>query len=169
MKTEKITSKQGVIDFYNAFSNSDFDTIASMMHPECTLEFPGRFHPNLVHGREAVVELLKVMQQGLNGSLKFHTKWAIYQGDMTAIHWYTTARPDHGGAYMNRGVAWFKLKDGLVHEFLDFLDTDIISAFWPEGKPTKEFRQANKVVSTLYSYAPKSVQEYFDEHVALSN
>ena len=165
MVVTKITTEQGIVDFYDAFSNCDFETIASMMHEECTLEFPGNFHPNLVHGKDNIVNLLKTMQEGLNGTLKFHTKWAMFQNDMVAAHWYTTANPAHGGAYMNRGVAWFKLKDGLVYEFLDFLDTEIISAFWPKGEPATELKEAERVVNTLYHYAPKSVQSYFDKNV----
>lgn len=165
MDAIKITNKQGVIDFYDAFSSSDFNTISRMMHPDCTLEFPGNFHPNLVRGRDEIVSLLQTMQQGLNGSLRFHTKWAMFEDDMVAAHWYTTAKPSHGGAYMNRGVAWFKLRDGLVYEFLDFLDTEIIASFWPKGQPTVDFTEPERLVATLRSYAPASVKAYFDAKV----
>lgn len=164
MKTP-ITNRQGIIDFYNAFSDSNFEVIRNMLHPDCTLEFPGTFHPNLVHGCDNIVDLLTKMQEGLDGSLRFHTKWAMFEGDMVAAHWYTTAKTEHGGAYMNRGVAWFKLKDGLVWEFLDILDTEMLTAFWPEGIATKNFNHANRLVSNLYDYAPESVQSYFDQHI----
>lgn len=166
MKTP-ITSRQSIIDFYNAFSNCKFEVIRNMLHPECTLEFPGTFHPNIVQGCDQVIALLTHMQDGLNGSLRFHTKWAVYEDDMVAAHWYTTAKTEHGGAYMNRGVAWFKLKDGLVYEFLDFLDTEVLTAFWPGGIATKDFNQADRLVNTLYQYAPEEVQIYFDHHVKL--
>ena len=165
MNQLKITSRQGIIDFYEAFSNCDFETISRMLHVDCTLEFPGNFHPNLVHGRETVLNLLQTMQATLNNSIRFHTKWAVFEGDMVAAHWYTTAKTEHGGAYMNRGVAWFKLKDGLVYEFLDFLDTEIISAFWLQGVATEDFTETDRLVNTLYQYAPQNVKTYFDECV----
>ena len=31
---------------------------------------------------------------------------------------------------MNRGVAWYRLEDGLVREFIDSFDTEIVSAFF---------------------------------------
>ncbi|WP_028116637.1 nuclear transport factor 2 family protein [Ferrimonas senticii] len=158
-----ITNKQGIIDFYDAFSRSDFDTIAEMLHPDCQFEFPGTYHPNVVRGKSAILALLAAMQANLNGSLRFHTKWAMFDGDMVAAHWYTTATTQHGGAYMNRGVAWFKLKDGLVHQFLDFLDTEIINAFWPQGQDATHFAEANRLVEVLRSYAPAAVNQYWLE------
>ena len=44
-----LTSEQGLMDFYDAFSASDFETMRCMMHPECTLEFPGTSFPNRVN------------------------------------------------------------------------------------------------------------------------
>ena len=153
MKTQKITSEQGIIDFYNAFTNSDFETMATMIHEDCRLEFPGTSFPNVVSGRENIINLLTGVQQVMGGTLAFHTKWAIFKDHMVAAHWYTTGKPVHGGAYLNRGVAWYKLKDGLIHEFLDFFDTQIIAAFWPGGNPCSDFTNAEESVERLMSYA----------------
>ena len=160
-----ITSEQGIIDFYDAFTKSDFTTMAAMIHEECVLEFPGTSFPNVVKGRENIIALLTGVQQAMNGSLAFHTKWAMFKTDMVAAHWYTTGNPAHGGAYLNRGVAWYKLKDGLIHEFLDFFDTQIVTAFWPKGKLTEDFSEAETCVENLYKYAPERVQIFFDNNL----
>lgn len=165
MTQNKITSEQGIINFYHAFTNSDFELMATMLHEDCTLEFPGTSFPNVVKGRDNIIALLTGVQQAMGGTLAFHTKWAMFKDDMVAAHWYTTGNPAHGGAYMNRGVAWYKLKDGLVHEFLDFFDTQIITAFWPNGEPTEDFSDAESTVNNLYNYAPQNVQQFFIDSV----
>ncbi len=148
-----LTSEQSILDFYEAFSNSDFDTMRRMLHPDCTLEFPGSSFPNRVSGQEAIIELFRGIQEAMGSSLRFHSKWAIFKDDMAAVHWFTTGRPAHGGRYLNRGVAWYKLKDGLIHEFQDFLDTEIIAAFWPQGSPCSDFTAADNAVARLSHYA----------------
>ncbi len=102
-----LTSEQGILDFYNAFSISDFETMHRMMHPDCTLEFPGSSFPNRIAGREAIIELFRGIQDAMGGSLRFHKKWAIFKDNMAAVHWFTTGSPIHGGRYINsknRGV-----------------------------------------------------------------
>lgn len=156
-----ITSEQGILDFYTAFSQSDFETMRRMIHPDCTLAFPGSSFPNRVRGRDAIVSLFQNIQAGMNGSLCFHNKWALFKGDMVAVHWFTTGLPAHGGHYMNRGVAWYQLKEGLIYEFQDFFDTEIIAAFWPDGEPCRDFSRAEKAVGRLLTYAiPEALTRY---------
>lgn len=156
-----LTCEQSILDFYDAFSASDFETMHRMMHPECTLEFPGSSFPNRVTGRDNIVELFRNIQAAMGNSLRFHNKWAIYKEDMTAVHWFTTGSPAHGGRYMNRGVAWYKLKEGLIYEFQDFFDTEIIAAFWPDGSPCTDFAAAQKAVECLLQYAsPEALARY---------
>ena len=158
-----LTSEQSILDFYSAFSGRDFDTMHRMLHPDCTLEFPGSSFPNRVTGREAIIEMFRGIQDAMGGSLRFHSKWAIFKGDMAAVHWFTTGRPAHGGRYLNRGVAWYKLKDGLIHAFQDFLDTEIIAAFWPQGSPCSDFKAADNAVERLSQYASADALARFNQ------
>ena len=158
-----LTSEQGILDFYNAFSISDFETMRRMIHPDCTLEFPGTSFPNRITGREAIIELFRGIQEAMGGSLRFHNKWAIFKDDMVAVHWFTTGSPAHGGRYMNRGVAWYRLKNGLIHEFQDFLDTEVIAAFWPNGTPCSDFTAAENTVERLTHYASAEALARFNQ------
>ncbi len=148
-----ITSEQGILDFYAAFSASDFETMHRMIHPDCLLNFPGSSFPNQVAGRENIIELFKGVQAAMNGTLQFHNKWAMFKDNMVAVHWFTTGRPAHGGRYLNRGVAWYQLQNGLIHEFQDFFDTEIIAAFWPQGQACQDFSHAQQAVERLMGYA----------------
>jgi ketosteroid isomerase-like protein len=155
----RLRSEQAIRDFYDAFSASDFETMMRMLHPECELEFPGSSFPNRVQGRDAIIGLFQGVQAGFGGSLRFHNRWAMHQpkadaGDLIAVHWYTTGRTASGGAYLNRGVAWYRLEDGLVRNFLDFFDTEIVSAFFTGGQPAADFTRADALVDRLLPFAP---------------
>jgi ketosteroid isomerase-like protein len=155
----RLRSEQAIRDFYDAFSASDFETMTRMLHPACELEFPGSSFPNRVQGRDAIIGLFQGVQAGFGGSLRFHNRWAMHQpkadaGDLIAVHWYTTGRTASGGAYLNRGVAWYRLEDGLVREFLDFFDTEIVAAFFPGGAPATDHTAADALVDRLCAFAP---------------
>jgi ketosteroid isomerase-like protein len=155
----RLTGEQGIRDFYDAFSAGDFATLSRMMHPDCELEFPGSSFPNRVTGRDHIIGLFQGVQAAFGGSLKFHNRWAMHQphaaaGDLIAVHWYTTGRTATGGGYMNRGVAWYRLEDGLIREFLDFFDTEIVAAFFPGGQPATDHTRADALVQRLRAMAP---------------
>jgi ketosteroid isomerase-like protein len=155
----RLRGEQAIRDFYDAFSASDFDTMTRMLHPQCELEFPGSSFPNRVQGRDAIIGLFQGVQAGFGGSLRFHNQWAMHQpradaGDLIAVYWYTTGRTATGGAYLNRGVAWYRLEDGLVRDFRDFFDTEIVSAFFPGGQPATDFARANALVDRLLPFTP---------------
>lgn len=84
----------------------------------------------------------------------FYDAFSASAGDQIAEHWYTTGRTATGGAYMNRGVAWFRLEHGLIREFLDFFDTEIVGAFFPGGQPATDFTHADALVDRLRAFAP---------------
>ena len=63
-------------------------------------------------------------------------------------------QPDVVRHILERGVAWFRVEDGLVRDFLDFFDTEIVAAFFPSGQPATDFLRANALVDRLRSFAP---------------
>ena len=124
------------------------------------MEFPGSSFGARVEDRDHITGLFRGVQQGFGGSLKFHHRWAMHNpktrsGDKIAEHWYTTGRTATGGVYMNRGVAWFRLEGGLIHDFLDFFDTESVAAFFPDGQPVTEFGRANVLIAPLLPFAPQ--------------
>ena len=154
-----LRTEDAIRAFYDAFSASDFDAMGAMLHPACVLEFPGSSFGGRVEGRETTLELFRGVQAGFGGSLRFHHCYAMHQphasaGDLIAEHWYTTGRTVAGGAYLNRGVAWLRLEEGLVRDFLDFFDTEIVAAFFPGGQPATDFGRANALVDRLRTIAP---------------
>ena len=162
-----LLTEDAIRAFYDAFSASDFDAMGAMLHPVCVLEFPGSSFGGRVAGRETILELFRGVQAGFGGSLRFHHGYAMHQphasaGNLIAEHWYTTGRTVTGGAYMNRGVAWFRLEDGLVRDFLDFFDTEVVAAFFPGGQPATDFGRAYALVDRLRSIAPAEAVARWD-------
>jgi ketosteroid isomerase-like protein len=158
----RLTSDQSLIDFYEAFSASDFATMTRMLHPDCVLDFPGSSFPNRVIGRDPIMALFRGVQAAMAGTLRFHPRWVLFKPPQAAIHWFTTGAPAHGGRYLNRGVAWFRLEDGLIREFQDFLDTEILAAFWPDGAPCGDFSRSHALVARLREHAPAAALERLD-------
>jgi ketosteroid isomerase-like protein len=155
----RLRGEQAIRDFYDAFSASDFDTLARMLHPDCELEFPGSSFPNRVQGRDAIIGLFQGVQAGFVGSLRFHHRWAMHEpradaGDRIAVHRYTTGRTASAGANLNRGVAWYRLEEGLVREVLDFLDTEIVAAFSSGGQPATDHARADALVDRPCAFSP---------------
>lgn len=112
-----------------------------------------------MQGNEAIIGLSQGVQAGFGGSPRFHHRWAMHQpqadaGDRFAVHSYTTDRKAGGGAYMNRGVAWYRLEDGLVREFIDSFDTENVATFFPGGYPAADFTRADALVDRLLPFAP---------------
>ncbi len=66
---------------------------------------------------------------------------------------------------MNRGVAWYKLEDGLIQELQDFFDTEIIAAFWPNGTQCADFSKAERLVNRLCTYATPEALASFERQL----
>lgn len=123
--------------FYNAFSGSDFDFMERMLHPDCVLGFPGSSFGGKTVGRKAIMNLFKGIQQIMDGTLRFEVDWAEVVGDRGVVQFYTFGIPPQGGRYQNRGAAIYRFSDGMIIDFQDYLDTEIIQAFWPNGQPSE--------------------------------
>ncbi|WP_349290665.1 nuclear transport factor 2 family protein [Crenobacter caeni] len=141
------------MDCYRAFSACDWDTMRRMMHPHCVLDFSGEPFGGRTEGRESILDMFRAIQGMMVGSLVFHCHWSILSGDLTAAHWFTTGKPAHGGLYLHRVIAWYQLQDSLIYRFEDFLDTQILAAFWPGGQPCTDFTEAERLVARLESIA----------------
>lgn len=156
---QPLPSEEAIGAFCDAFSASEFEFMGGMPQADCVLEFPGGSFGGRVEGRETNLELFRNVQAGFGGSLRFQNCCAMHQsrasaGEQIAEHWYTTGRTVTGGAYLNRGVDWFRLENGLVRDFLDFFDTEIVAAFLPSGQPATDFLYANTLFDRLRSIAP---------------
>ncbi len=128
---------EDLVAFYAAFTRSDFEFMAQMIHEDCVLGFPGSSFGGKTLGREAIIDKFRGVQAALNGTLRFECDWAVVIGDRGVVQWYTFGTPAHAAAYRNRGAAIFRFHDGLIIDFQDYLDTEIIASLWPAGVPGK--------------------------------
>jgi ketosteroid isomerase-like protein len=56
-------------------------------------------------------------------------------GDRGVVQWFTRGFPRQGGHYKNRGCVIWRFEGTKIVDFQDFLDTEIVSAFFPRGVP----------------------------------
>ncbi len=125
-----------MIGYFDAFSKSDFERMASYYHDDIVLTFPGKVMGGKQRGKQSIVDMFKGVQQMFNGTLTFTCPWAAVYGDKGVIQWYTSGHPQQGGFYKNRGCCVWTFKDGKIIEFEDYLDTDIVTAFVPGPPPS---------------------------------
>jgi hypothetical protein len=134
MAAQELTPEY-LIGYFDAFSDSDFERMASYYHDDISLTFPGKVLGGVTHGKENIVNMFKAVQQMFRGSLKFHCTWAVAIGDKAVVQWFTSGYPQQGGFYKNRGAVIWTFKDGKIIDFQDYLDTDIVTAFVPGPPP----------------------------------
>ena len=142
----QISTPEDLIRFYQAFSDSDFNYMLERLHPDCLLGFPGSSFGGNTRGSEAIIEKFRGIQHAMGGTLKFDCQHAWLQDQYGGVQWFTSGQPAHGGRYENRGVVLFRFKDGLIIDFQDYLDTEILAAFWPEGQPASDLSLAEALV-----------------------
>jgi ketosteroid isomerase-like protein len=132
----KRISKEHLVRYFDAFSRSDFATMESYYHDDIVLTFPGTAMGGKVRGKQAVCALFRAAQEGFAGTLRFHCTWAGVVGDRGIVQWFTTGKPRMGGDYINRGCVVWRFAGGKIIDFQDYIDTEIVSAFFPGGVPS---------------------------------
>lgn len=148
--TETQLTPEYLIGYFDAFSNSDFEKMASYYHDDIVLTFPGIALGGKHRGIEHIVGMFKGVQQMFKGTLKFKCTWAAVCGDRGVVQWYTEGHPFQGGHYKNRGCVVWTFKDGKIIEFEDYLDTDIVSAFVPGGVPTPPPANVDEITAKAF-------------------
>ncbi len=127
-------TKDYLTAYFDAFSNSDFETMASYYHDDIVLTFPGRVMGGKFTGKETLKEMFQGVQDMFQKTLKFHCTWATVDGNMGVVQWYTEGQLA-GKTYLNRGCVIWTFEGDKIVDFQDYIDTDIISAFLPGPPP----------------------------------
>ncbi|MHC4470748.1 MAG: nuclear transport factor 2 family protein [Planctomycetota bacterium] len=119
-------------DFFAAVSRGDRDALEAGLAEDVVLEFPGRRFGGRFAGRRKVLVFLRQNQRLFRDGLGFTVHWAGSFGDRTVAQWTNRGVTRDGADYENRGVTVFTVRDGLVAEIHDYLDTELIAKAWPE-------------------------------------
>ena len=118
--------------FFEAMCDGDFEAIAGVLAEDVVLEFPGRRFGGRVEGRRRVMVFLRQNQRLFRGGLLFAVHWAGVAGDRAVAQWTNSGATRSGIDYENRGATVFLIRDGLIAEIHDYVDTERIAETWPD-------------------------------------
>lgn len=128
---------------YNAVANRQWDPLREALHVDCVLGAPGTLLGGRFDGADAVIARMQQWQALFGGTLQYTYHWSLLSsnGERGVVQWYCHGHPERGGTYRNRGVTLFRLRDGLVIDWQEFYDTEVVAAIWPREEaapPTEE-------------------------------
>ncbi len=117
--------------FFDLLEQGEWDRLAGLLAEDVVLEFPGERFGGRFAGRRRVMVFLRQNQRLFRGGLHFEFRWVGASGDRVVVEWTNRGVTRTGKDYANRGATVFVLRDGLVAEIHDYLDTAILERTWP--------------------------------------
>ena len=119
--------------FFDALGRSDFDRLDAALHDDAFLEFPGTRFGGTFASKRRVMAFLRANQRLFRSGLSFSVHWVGLVGDRAVALWTNSGITREGIDYANRGATVFVLRDGRIAAIHDYLDTETLSATWPEA------------------------------------
>ena len=116
--------------FFESLGGGDFEAAATRLADDVTFEFPGSRFGGRVEGKRRVSVFLRQNQRLFRDGLRFDVHWVGLAGDRVVAQWTNAGVTRDGTDYANRGVTIFRLRDGLIVEIQDYLDTEKIAETW---------------------------------------
>jgi ketosteroid isomerase-like protein len=115
-----------VIRYVEAVRDGDAEVVYESFGEDATWHYPGDLPISKVwRGRDAIVnDFLGGMGPILvPGTMKIELLGTIAEGDRVVAEWTSKAQTVHGGAYDNRCLAIFTVRDGRITSVVEYTDT----------------------------------------------
>jgi ketosteroid isomerase-like protein len=126
-----ITPKDTVIRYVEAVRDGAADVIRDSFHPDATWHYPGDLPVSKVwRGREEIVEefLGGMGTVFVPGTVKIELVSTLVEGDRVVAEWTSRATTVHGGAYDNRCIGIYTVRDGRIASVIEYADTRHVAA-----------------------------------------
>jgi ketosteroid isomerase-like protein len=119
-------NKKFVIDFVEALSSGDIQTVQAAFADDATWWFPGSLPFSGTHkGKKAILE--DFFGQGLPlfepGTFSIEVRGAIGEGDCVAVEWVTRGKNTRGQDFENAYHVVFEVKGGKIQTVRHYGDT----------------------------------------------
>ncbi|MFF7755716.1 nuclear transport factor 2 family protein [Streptomyces sp. NPDC007971] len=125
-----------VIRYVEAVRDGDASVIHDSFTEDATWHYPGDLPLSKVwQGRDAIInDFLGSMGPILvPGSLDVELVSTIAEGDRVVAEWTSRAKTVHGGAYDNRCIGIYTVRDGKIASVVEYADTRHVAAvLFPE-------------------------------------
>ncbi|MBO3747523.1 nuclear transport factor 2 family protein [Streptosporangiaceae bacterium NEAU-GS5] len=127
-----------VIRYVEAVRDGDADVIYSSFAEDATWYYPGNLPISKVwQGRDAIVnEFLGGMGPILvPGTMQVELVTTIAEGDRVVAEWTSKAQTVYGGAYDNRCIGIYTVRDGQITSVVEYADTlHVAATLFPEDR-----------------------------------
>jgi uncharacterized protein (TIGR02246 family) len=122
---------RAIIDAYlTSLQAGDVEGARATFQPDATWWLPGDLPVSRTWvGRDAILDefLPTVMARFATGSIAFDTRTVLVEGERAAVEWTVRARSIGGEDYENKYLAIFELRDGLIAEVREYMDTGVMA------------------------------------------
>lgn len=122
-------NKQIVRDLYGAIGSGDLDGFLNLLAEDVEWYFIGshRFAGTLRGKQQIVDDLIAILGNELEGPISLEIRQLIAEGDKVVAEMQGTSRGKNGKDYNNTYNIILTVRDGLVHEMREYLDTELVT------------------------------------------
>ena len=120
-----------VVRYVEAVRDGDAGIIRDSFAPDATWHYPGDLPTSKVwRGRDAIVnDFLGGMGPVLiPGTMQVELVSTIAEGNRVVAEWTSKAKTVHGGAYDNRCIGIYTVRDGRIVSVIEYADTRHVAA-----------------------------------------
>lgn len=120
------TNKQIVRKFLAALENLDVERFLSFLTDDVHFETTGQHQASGIKTKDQVGKELPAMRALLPEGLKFTEVSILAEGDWVAIELRGEAKTVNGDDYNNHYAHFYKIRDGKIALFRDYMDSTIV-------------------------------------------
>ncbi|MEW1861072.1 nuclear transport factor 2 family protein [Streptomyces sp. NBC_00669] len=120
-----------VIRYVEAVRDGDADVIRESFAEDATWHYPGDLPTSKVwQGRDAIVDdfLGGMGTVFVPGTMRIELVGTIAEGDRVVAEWTAKAQTVYGGAYDNRCIGIYTVRDGRITSVVEYADTRHVAA-----------------------------------------
>jgi ketosteroid isomerase-like protein len=127
------TNKDLAQELFARFSGNDIDGVEALLHPDIRWIVPGRKELNPAAGpydKDQIARLFRRMASQIDGGLAMRVVGAIAEADRVAVEVEGHGVLLNGRVYNNQYHFAMTMKDGLIVEVREYLDTQHVFETW---------------------------------------
>ncbi len=127
--------KAVVTEFFIRFSDRDLEGALALMSDDCTWWIAGKSAQSRVagtHTKDEIAAIFRRMDRRLKSGLELRVKGMIAEDSTVAVELESYGEVENGRVYNNEYHTLLVVRDGLIREVREYLDTHHLSHTWFE-------------------------------------
>jgi ketosteroid isomerase-like protein len=122
-----------VVEFFRRLDAADLPGALALLADDAAWWIagtPGRVPGAGDYAKPQVTRLLQAMTSRLQGGMRMHVRSTTAQDDRVSVETEATATLRHGREYRQRQHFLMRIRDGLIRDVREYLDTDHTRDVW---------------------------------------